>query len=125
MRFIWWVAVVNIFHVTCFAFVAGEVRPGVLELRSENKNGMIVSHVTTALRGKKNWVYFCVVNKGPRRKTRCFYARDKQYAGIKTGKVLERIEYALRPRIRNEHNKIAIGSKRDFYPVQDLGPRAP
>ena len=125
MRFIGLFLVVIIFQSSTQAYVAGEVRPGIIELRSESKNGMVVSHLTTAQRGKKNWVYFCVVNKGPRRKQRCFYAREKQYADLRTGRVLQRIEYALRPRIQNKHGRIAIGSRRYFYPVKDLGPRAP
>src|SRR5687767_5697566 len=122
MRFIGIFLVVIVFQTTSQAYVAGEVRPGVIELRSENKSGMVVSDVSKATRGKKNWVYFCVVNKGPRRKQRCFYAREKQYADLKTGRVLQRIEYALGPRIQNKHGRIAIGSRRYFYPVKDLGP---
>jgi hypothetical protein len=127
MRFIWWVAIVNIFTINCFAFVAGEIRPGVIELRSEDSGGLTVQQMIKKKRAKKNWVYFCVVNKGPRRKQRCFYARDHQALTLKiqTGSELGRIEYALSPRIHNRRGRIAIGPKRYFYPVKDLGPLTP
>jgi hypothetical protein len=125
MRLIWWITVVSFFQPTSYAFVAGETRPGVIELRSEAQGGLQVSQVSRRNSGRQSWLYFCVKNKAPRRMERCFYAQQKNYPGLKAGSVLDRIEYALSPRVHNQNGRIAIGHQRYFYPVKRLGPPAP
>jgi hypothetical protein len=124
VRFIWWLVVLNLLHPRAVAFVAGEIRPGIIELRSEAKGGLRVSGVLTRLRGRNTWIYFCVVNQGSaRRKHRCFYGKRKNLPQIRDGRVLQKIEYALSPRIHNQDGRIAIGPERYFYPVKRLGTR--
>ena len=125
MRFIWWMLVVSLFHREVYAFVAGEVRPGVLELRSEAKGGLEVQSFVVRSRGAQTWLYFCVSDRGPRRKQRCFYARHDKYPSLRAGSRLDRLEYGLGPRIHNKHGWIAIGQQRYFYPVQSVRTRAP
>ncbi|MEQ1876185.1 MAG: hypothetical protein ABL958_06035 [Bdellovibrionia bacterium] len=125
MRFIWWVAVVSFFTPTVFAFVAGQVRPGVIELRSEAKGGLQVHTMVVRSRGTQDWLYFCVVDKGLRKKQRCFYAKQKRFPGLRAGDFVNRIEYSLGPRIHNKNGWIAIGQQRYFYPVKVVGTRVP
>jgi hypothetical protein len=125
MRFIWRVVTVSLFHSTTYAFVAGQIGPGIIELRSEANGGLQVQSFVVQDRGPKTWLYFCVVDKGPRKKQRCFYARQNKFPSLRAGNILDRIEYGLGPRIHNKHGSIAIGQQRYFYPVRSVGARAP
>lgn len=125
MRFIWWAMGVSLIHSSSYAFVAGQIRPGIIELRSEATGGLHVQSFVLHDRKQKTWLYFCVVDKGPRKRQRCFYARQKRFPSLKAGNVLARIEYALGPRIHNKHGSIAIGQQRYFYPVKVLETRVP
>lgn len=125
MRYIWWISVLSFFQAPAYAFVAGETRPGVIELRSEARGGLMVSQLAVRNRGRNTWLYFCVFDKGPRKRQRCFYAKQKKFPGLKAGSTLERIEYALGPRVHNKNGWITIGYQRYFYPVRGIGASAP
>ena len=125
MRFIWWMCAVSFFTPAVFAFVAGEIKPGVIELRSEAKGGLQVQSMVVRTRGAQEWLYFCVSDKGPRKKQRCFYAKQRRFPGLRAGHSIDRIEYGLGPRIHNKHGWIAIGQQRYFYPVKMVGTTLP
>ena len=101
------------------AFVAYETSPGVIELRSHNDHGLVVTRVQSKKVSKKSWTYFCVAEEKARAE-KCFYADPGLFRNVRVGSAFASVEYGLRHRVHNNKGRIAIGSQRYFYPAYVL-----
>src|SRR5262245_40925578 len=74
---------------TSYAFVAYEVSPGTVELRSRKDRGLIVTNAQTRNVGssKTKLVYFCVSEVAAQGRTsnqeKCFYGANREFRNVK------------------------------------------
>lgn len=119
----------SVFVTEALAMTAYETSPGVVEVRGGQDLGLVVSKTQIRKVGRRQWVYFCVVERNPSRvraafthskNEKCFYGEPKLFGHVKEGATFRSIEYGLRSRIYNGRGLIAIGAQHYFYPAYVL-----
>ncbi len=113
---------------TAHAFVAVETSPGVVQLRSTQDRGLVVSNtfIRTIGRSKKNWTYFCLSERDhvhkieTVRSEKCFYGPSSKFKNIRSYQEYKSLEFGLQKRVYNDKGYITIGTGRYFYPIYHM-----
>lgn len=105
------------------AMTASEIGPGIVELSTTNVYGFQIEDVLVRNVKGKDWTYFCLKEKASRKPlSKCFYGLKQDFGDVKTGLVINGVQYGLKNRIYNGKGIIALRKNAYFYPARILRP---